>query len=62
MLKEAQVVLKNGDKITLDLKAVRWARKFISDTAQGHAEQKLMLLYMLVSKFGYDKIVKMIGY
>ncbi|TBL28031.1 carboxypeptidase/penicillin-binding protein 1A, partial [Klebsiella oxytoca] len=39
--KEAQVVLKNGDKITHDLKAVRGARKFISDTAQGATPSKV---------------------
>ncbi|WFC28569.1 peptidoglycan glycosyltransferase/peptidoglycan DD-transpeptidase MrcA [Proteus mirabilis] len=39
--KEAKVILKTGDNITLDLKAVRWARKFISDTSQGATPTKV---------------------
>ncbi|TON21365.1 hypothetical protein, partial [Vibrio parahaemolyticus] len=39
--KEAKVILKTGENITLDLKAVRWARKFISDTSQGPTPTKV---------------------
>ena len=52
----AQVLLKNGEHITLEWDGLKWARKYITRYRQGLHRKRPPKFSMLANKFGYVRI------